>query len=126
MQAGRELDALIAEKVMGWTDVTKTPTMANGLDGMGLPPHDGPPKNRMFSSFPAYSTDIAAAFEVVEKVSADYKWDFNCIYREPNDGKWAFGTYDRDGSFYPRNEAGTAPLAICLSALEAVGFNPAP
>lgn len=112
--AGRELDALIAERVMGWKRCaveTHGPDCGywweNDLIG-----HNEPP----------FSTDIAAAWEVVTAL----------------DAKGLFVTFERrgerrtDGEFHMRwacgfwpdtvmREAETAPLAICLAALQAVG-----
>lgn len=70
MNAGRELDALVAEKVMGLT-----PKPVTVIDGRGtrsdigttrdytLP--DGRPA-REAKQIPAYSTDIAAAWTIVD------------------------------------------------------------
>ena len=67
-----------------------------------------------------YSTDIAAAWEVVEKLKADgfslmAEWD-------DHDGMWYFGF--SNASSYKAGEADTAPHAICLAALKAVGALP--
>jgi hypothetical protein len=127
MQAGRELDALVAEKVMGCT------TLFYGTDG--VTPFCNCGRKTAFDNgehedgigLKPYSTDIAAAFEVVAKLTSGRdKFMYNSLYREPNFGKWLFGSVDSDGSFSPWLEADTAPLAICLAALDAVGFNPAP
>lgn len=99
MIAGRDLDALIATKVMGlpvWRDEYET-------------------------IYPPYSVDIAAAFEVVEKLRAqgltvtistplpDCKsWDVRGWNSQTNDNRFIA-------------HADTAPLAICLAALKAVG-----
>lgn len=95
MKPGRELDMLVAEKVMS-------------LKPLGRVPH--------------YSTDISAAWEVVEKInSSKNKWTLNSLRCDPNDGKWQFGDIDRDGSIWPDDKYDSAPLAICLAALKAVG-----
>lgn len=57
MKPGRELDALIAEKVMRWN---------REHDECGLPP--GVYGSDNIQPFPHYSTDISAAWEVVEKI----------------------------------------------------------
>lgn len=54
MKPGREMDALIAEKVMGWS---QTPEGFYEMDSVG----------RM-TILPKFSTDIAAAWEVVEEL----------------------------------------------------------
>lgn len=91
MEAGRELDALIAEKIMG-QDYS-----LNSLEGSLVlkdPPH--------------YSTNIAAAWEVVEKLGPD--WDL--ISMEQG---WIASVGSSE-----RARAETAPLAICLAALKAM------
>lgn len=68
-----------------------------------------------------YSTDISFAFMVIEKIaSGPRRWTLNCLFRDPEDGLWAFGAPDREGDIWPRDKAETAPHAICLAALEAV------
>lgn len=113
MKSGRDLDALMAEKVMGWTDVN--------LNGSGIPPHFKHLTSHEL--YPNYSTDIAAAWEVVEKLTSSegIKLEIhpsNCfkeyevgITFEDKDG-------DAMGPFYFLEK--TAPHAICLAALKAV------
>lgn len=100
MEAGRELDALIAEKVMGFP-----------LEIIRGAPYPECPRH--------YSTDIAAAWEVVEK---DDGWGHDWrVKRWVSSSKPYSCTAERtaDGqNFYA--EAETAPLAICLAALKAV------
>lgn len=62
MKAGREMDALVAEKVMGWTD-------RHGE--FAIPPDTSPHRGAiryMPEKVPPYSTDISAAWQVVEKL----------------------------------------------------------
>ncbi len=149
MNAGRELDALIAEKVMGWTRAgaqyhirpSHRPSkdfpgnILNDFDGKG--PHDFlfPDKHddtlRMAFcgcestiDVPSYSTDIAAAWEVVEKLGNWHGFDFMILLDTSNSGKWEAGWYEMGWDGYERRcaeSADTAPLAICLAALKAVG-----
>lgn len=63
---------------------------------------------------PCYSTDIRDAWEVVEKL-ADM---LDRTLRECSSG-WEFGGRKSDGTVV-WGQADTAPLAICLAALEAV------
>jgi hypothetical protein len=110
LKAGRELDALVAEKVMGvgveWW---------NG-EPLYVVTQDGHISSHHLAE---YSTDIAAAWEVAEKLRADgleisvhNSWPYN-------DGRrWccdimAHGKWDNA-------KAETAPLAICLAALKAI------
>jgi len=132
LKAGRELDALVAEKVMGWHD-PQDPEW-NGWKDCGLliwqdsmiRPRDKPPVNSkagwmaygVVDRVPAFSTDIAAAWEVVEKLHQRFP-TIHLSLGAPNQ-RWYcsfFGTVDDKGSAL---EADTAPLAICLAALKAV------
>ena len=123
MKAGRELDALIAEKVMGCKVLR-----AGGMvmcDCLRYPLHDVGNNNELR----AYSTDIAAAFEVVEKLqAAGFKWAL--MSRSPimSDSRvvpharlWNYseGVLTTDKSA----DADTLSLAICLAALKAVGVS---
>lgn len=100
MKAGRELDALIAEKVMGWTydEVLGWNSPDGKLTGQPCPR--------------AYSTDIAAAWAVVVKFTGVARVEFHQA-----EGWWIeLGNgYDSASATAP-----TAPLAICLAALKTV------
>lgn len=99
MKPGRELDALVAEKVMGWTEVC-------GYEGE----YKG-----YWKILPKYSTDIAAAWAVVELPLFD-GW---AIGRNAS-GKWeVFNPWENN---FVVSVADTAPHAICLAALKAVGY----
>lgn len=63
-----------------------------------------------------YSTDISAAWEVVEKLEGRFIWDFN----SHKNWRVRLATYDRKDWRLVEGEAATAPLAICLAALKAV------
>lgn len=56
MPAGRELDALVAEKVIGWRRIELHETWRS-------------PSGETTPHFPAYSTDIAAAYEMERAIS---------------------------------------------------------
>jgi len=123
-QAGREMDARVAEKVMGWESVT---------DELEIAKREGVPecvdsqrwhrKQVWFNgnekmaceecgTLPDYSTSIAAAWEVVEKFEAMQLF------------RYTTGRYIAclaDGNSLHEGEADTAPLAICKAALKAVG-----
>jgi competence transcription factor ComK len=106
MKAGRELDALIAEKVMGWK--RKTIKLVNMVEEQDVLID---PRLKTYSQPPHYSTNIADAWLVVEKFpqidicmsKVDDKW--NCFIE--------FADH--------MAIAETAPLAICLAALKACG-----
>jgi Phage ABA sandwich domain len=90
----REIDRLVAEKVMGWEA---------GKYAYG-------------SWFP--TTNIADAWKVVEKLSKD-GFEFQ-VWREKN-GKYNV-EFAKDFFYvFGFAESETAPLAICLAALKAVG-----
>lgn len=107
LEAGRELDALVAEKVMGWTVA---------LEDRGpcrvWRPHENSAERSQ--PIPPYSTSIEAAWEVVEKMrQREFGFSLNDAWiawflAAPNE-------YQAD--------ADTAPHAICLAALKAVGVD---
>ena len=68
MTAGREMDALIAEKVFGWAEL-----WTDGKEYMMYPPWEqnmGVGYDERYP-VPHYSTDIAHAWEVIEKLLRD-------------------------------------------------------
>lgn len=72
LKAGRELDALIAEKVMGWILGPERITRPDG-GSFDAPIHDDwEYKGYRPYSLPPYSTDIAAAWLVIEKLQKDH------------------------------------------------------
>lgn len=105
MPAGMEMNALVAEKVMGWHE----------HNGMWLDLD-----NRIWANPPGWSpsTNIATAWEVVQK----HPYYF-ALYRT-NETDWRlalFGTVHWECRFYAPEKfdakADTAPLAICRAAL---------
>jgi hypothetical protein len=71
LAAGRELDALVAEKVMGWRDVEPecyTPS-GKALCGTAPDPSLSPWRNGR-AYVPRFSEDIGAAWQVVEHLRA--------------------------------------------------------
>lgn len=118
MKPGRELDALVAEKVMGWrahspgypslVDINGVPTgwLASGQGSQGDDPDFRP------------STDIAAAWEVVERLGGNmFQLHYDTRYGHENKTGWAVIL---DGVVMC-GFADTAPHAICLAALKAAG-----
>jgi hypothetical protein len=115
MDAGREMDAWCAEKVMGWTkrisaDHSNSPIKTLREMGVIYAWKDNKRKERGLD-VPPFSTDIAAAWQVIEH-----------FYR----AGWGAGA-EMDGHTGCRAfvgqftaEADTAPHAICLAALKAV------
>ena len=116
IKAGRELDALVAEKVMGWKSVDRADEKDGG-DFYGVTIRDG---LTAVYRVPLYSVDIAAAWEVVEKCSGPSFW----IERHPN--AWQVCFYELGDSHAKTGLASSAPWAICLAALKAVGYKEKP
>lgn len=113
MNPGRELDALIAEKVLGH----ELGRFGHGdaIEIITYGPH--------FIPIPRYSTSIEAAWEVVEKLDL-----FGCkdlpgygpiwYVLGKNTAGWVIAdTRDMGWSV----EGDTAPHAICVAALKAIG-----
>lgn len=122
LQAGHELDVLVADKVMGWTDWRTW--------GPGQPAIKAPGENsRPFSP----STDIRDAIEVVEKIGKGLTlhWDpeektLNYFRDDQDLSEETRNAYAGTGSWVagigglPLTRAKTAPLAICGAALKTV------
>jgi len=102
MEAGREIDALIAEKVMGW----KRRPVWHGSDMKMclIHPSDG---TYYPDEFPNYSEDISAAWAVVKSLD-NQNFDI-CILNTVGGWKCEISGY------IARNCP--APLAICRAAL---------
>lgn len=116
MEAGRALDRLVSEKVMGipvaMTFGPDHPFIAAGTPGKVV--------------VPRYSTDIRAAWLVVEKIEqisgcyVEIGW-CNAAYG-PEKHAWCFvAEYGNEGRQIGEAFEDTAPHAICLASLRAVG-----
>jgi len=114
MDAKRELDEFVAIHIFDWSDF-----WTNGILLYGHSPGEramGIDAER--SPVPHYSTDIAAAWLVVEKLAAQgLRLSLDAFGGDPwwvefADEQWARGA---------QATANTAPHAICLAALKAVG-----
>ena len=135
MPAGRELDALVAEKVMGWRITAWNDGEPWGNREVFPPfePINGIPADCDCISHseagepPHYSTDIAAAWEVFQKVTdlgyipaiAQCTSGWACDF-------WTEEAADETGRvdyIHKFREYGqvSAPLAICRAALKVVG-----
>lgn len=104
MPAGREMDALVAEKVMGWANIRGAVVEQN---------------TNIVRDVPSYSTDIAAAWDVVEKINTKKCF----IELKSTFPTWFAGIFKGFGHNYEIIECAnekTAPLAICRAALKAV------
>ena len=100
MPAGREMDALVAEKVMEW-HMVKWVGWCNDNDIL---------MHSVF--FP--STDISAAWEVVEKLTM-----FSIAGPIPGKPYFSVWVYIK-GKGHTNTTGETAPLAICKAALISV------
>lgn len=118
----RNLDAVVAEKVMGWF---VTNYWAAGVPRQGL----AAPKGTILDidQYPAYSSDIAAAWQVVEKM-VDLGWHPKITGRfsGPTDPWWAGFTAQNCTGWngrpdYAASDPDSLPTAICLAALRTVG-----
>lgn len=110
MKAGRELDVLVAEK----------------LEHLILPKNSSDPRTvgAQGDTVPPYSTDIQLAFPLAERFR---------LFVIPSTNGWAAGKFlqgdiDVGSKEYVDDnctvlvQAGTAPLAICLAALQLGGI----
>ena len=107
----RERDALVAERVMGWSRVHGNEWLNSAGKLMIRPGR--------------FSTDIAAAWQVVERMHKNY-WVASVSNPLPDDnegeGDWVSASFfDGMGIFDARMD--TAPAAICLAALRACGVD---
>ncbi len=103
MKEGRELDAIVAETVFGYR-LKKQHGNCFWVDVDGIEPDHST----------EFSTDIAAAWEVVEKLRSSF---FIHLEYQPHYGWTCLITM---GEVAVIGEAGKAPLAICLAALKAM------
>ena len=112
MQAGREMDREVAEKVMG--------DLFNPDFGWALSKYRHAPAESVCEISmkpPTYSISISAAWEVVEKVTNDFTRDLGFKFHVHSGGLTSISV-DGDAVNY-RVEGETAPLAICRAALVA-------
>ena len=120
MKAGRELDALVAEKVMGWK------LFDRAAMGWGPGPSvwstgensDDPMSSPTFQGFQP-SVDIRHAWLDVKKMAELHVVSVSCMFNK----RWRCEAVQAHSQRQtPVNAiADTAPLAICLAALKAVG-----
>lgn len=124
MEAGRELDALVAEKVMrlspcdAWQMFRWTMNGGEWIHRNEICQYDN--KCYPAQNCPYYSTDITAAWEVVVKMeNDDYWWTAEDV--NPNSDPVAYScTFSKNGKWYTAEWDFSMPLAICKSALLAV------
>ena len=127
MNPSRELDALVAEKVMGYraAEVTAHACGPWGEDVQYKTQgwvYDG----KDFSFLPEFSTDITAAWQVVEKLRGRFLFQLFTTGEPGDEFACEFYTkvivnsgHRRGDTFHHYSES--APHAISLAALKAVG-----
>lgn len=115
----RELDALVAEKVFGLV-VYKDEKGHHWFDKPGITRHVSPPKPVVHKvAVERYSTEISAAWLVVEEMrKRGYR--FKLIETDPGDQYGVSWWIPRE-AFGVVEYAQTAPEAICIAALKALG-----
>lgn len=129
MEPGAELDALVAERVFG-EEVVWNPDRTDAQIAMGARcDDDGVPFDFDFEQMPPYSTDISAAWKVVEKIEGIEDANWVCGDNMSPDGKrdgYAFRIYfpsgvtDEIGNMEfdeVDGVGGSVPEAICKVAL---------
>ena len=155
LEAGRELDAMIAERVMGFVwPANRCPVCGwtySSEAGVGRAPFNcsmRPLPPRRAADPAPYSTDLVAAWTVVERLNAadwlvvvksmpvdvpfslDLDTDVRSIYRRAvvqlTDMRYAKGAGLLHARHVPPTFADTAPLAICRAALLAAPPREAP
>lgn len=111
MPAGRGVDVLIAENVMEWKKVPSTDDPAGWC---WLAPH-GSTRASTTESIPRFTTDISAAWDVVEKLKENGVYVILCVLE--NDYQCELDKIKVNERAYDSAIAETAPLAICRAAL---------
>jgi len=108
MEAGPELDRLVAKHIMGWKEGQE---ILESLSGIGILGE---------KALPRYSTDITAAWSVVEKL-VNLGWLVNLLSPWKGNATCHWTCYvERKGeNGWERLEAtgDSAPLAICRAAM---------
>lgn len=108
--AGRDLDALVAGRVMGWHDLDALPYgMAGAVWLHGHPPGEG---GALRCDVPHYSTDITAAWRVVEEMQRRFRTPRAGANRE-----WAAFVRHIDGAQLTHLTASGAAHVICVAAV---------
>jgi len=143
MKPGRELDALVAEKVMGWkhdTDKNKNAWLVDGVYFCETEPWSSrrcensdlfdecrahneslPWEHGWPCTLPNFSTDIKAAWEVAENFRQT-GIELSLNNSGSKEEVWCVQVFHRDTQMWkPGVWAKSAPHAICLAALTAVG-----
>jgi hypothetical protein len=102
LPAGREFDAVIAERAMGMRPA--------GERMMGWS------DDAQWEPLPKYSTEIAAAWLLLEKFNLNVWQNQKPEFDQFNGGRWNANYWDQFP--YALGKADTAPMAICRAALK--------
>lgn len=120
LSAGRELDALVAERVMGWYLKGRRwiDPERREFAGFTTEPQYDPNSDRDHPLWEP-SSDMASAWEVVEKMRPDWRF----LFQETPGRRWrAVFSSHSERDLAKMEDADSAPEAICKAALQAVGL----
>lgn len=107
--SGRDLDAAVAERVMGWQ------RQPDYNYWMSFPAGEGFKLHALIATWKP-SEDIRAAMQVVVQMRS-LGWSFACTFYQ---GKLPYASFCKGTAASSRNaEANSLPEAICLAAIEA-------
>lgn len=113
----RKLDALVAEKVMGWSNAgpPENPLIVPPLDHEAIRNHWAAEWDEHGCPhwMPRYSSDISAAWEVVEAMGGHHNF-----FLQSSHDQWSC-SFDGGPEVHDVQEV---TLAICLAALKAKGI----
>lgn len=115
----REIDELLATKVMGWieTDMPSIPIYDDEEivwireDGLEISAYNFRPSERIEDAW-----EVAEKFPFIE-IEKEYDKYFACIYTGTTNPKCEKGS-----QIVYLSEADTAPMAICMAALRSAGL----
>lgn len=107
MKPGKELNELVASKVMGMVQHPDFNHLWSEKKHVGSP----------FIELPNFSEDFTEASKVVEKI---HNMENRMFRLEDFDSQWKAGPVS-ENDILPNGEAKTVSHAICLAALRAVG-----
>lgn len=114
---GRELDALVAERVMELPQVERVGERLQCRNDLLAREHGGTWR----SVVPEYSTEIAAAMQVTEKMLTD-EWEVEITSNDYRTRRKWFVRFSKDGDGYEGGHgADSLTEAICRAALAAIG-----
>lgn len=122
LKPGRDLDAMVAQHVMGWIDVKMQP-IANAFGQKVMDEYCGQPSigATLPVLVPRYSTMIQEAWPVIEKLRREHPFVGLISGKGPQGAQPWICKVNKEGAFF-EERAETAPMAICLAALKSVGF----